>query len=424
MRRILNIALGDMSTGELGIAIAFMKNLNPDQYCNYLLIPEEKKGILQDSGFNVFSLSKDKSPMQNRAIAENIIQTVAPDLIILFDIFTFEYAQNWTGCNTDFLKAFGIPMASIDEYEYTLTNYKIDYYGVFVKRLPDLLSQCDFVLKNCLLSMPKSDTALFDAKKYFYYRVFEKLDRITAEERKDLRKEYFDVDDDNEKVIFFTTSLWEVSGAYSFSCQNALAGWLGLIVYHYLKDLGSKVVLVHVGTENWEIHSDEKVRYIHFDSLKSTAFDRVIQAADLFLTYNIVSISLSKAVLYGVPSLVLNNQNVIEFGKLEKTLRQRPAWYQAMAEDVKKVYPFAASLFGWPNFLKVCLSDNVYKDSFDVANVFNYRVTMEQLKSILFDTAYRKEVSDRMVHFSDRYYQIASPKEVLDKIFNDVEREV
>ena len=119
--------------------------------------------------------------MQNREIVVDIICTINPDLIILFDIFTFEYAQNWTGCNTDFLKSLRIPFASIDEYEYTLTNYKIDYYGVFVKRLPDLLSKCDFVLKNCPLSMPKYSVGLLDEKKCSYYREFEKLNRISLE---------------------------------------------------------------------------------------------------------------------------------------------------------------------------------------------------------------------------------------------------
>ena len=97
MKKILNIALGDMSTGELGIAIAFIKDQNPEFYSNFLLIPEEKKEILKNSNFNIFYLSKEQSPRQNRESFADVIRTVNPDLIILFDIFTFEYAQSWTG---------------------------------------------------------------------------------------------------------------------------------------------------------------------------------------------------------------------------------------------------------------------------------------------------------------------------------------
>lgn len=417
MKKILNIALGDMSTGELGIAISFIKNQNPGLYCNYLLIPEEKSVIIKNGEFKTFLLSKEGSPVDNRIKVENLIEELAPDLIVLFDIFTFEYAQNWTGCNTEFLRKFNIPLASLDEYEYTRTNLKIDYYGVFVKKLPALLGECDYVLKNCPLSMPRRDNVIALKGKHYYYRVFQELRKISDIEKRELRKKYFSVDDDSTKVVFFTTSLWEVAGAYSFACQNQLAKWLGPIVYEYLKDVDRNIVLAHVGTENWQLHSEGKLKYIHFDSLESVEFEKVMQASDLFLTYNIVSISLSKAVLYGIPSLVLNNQKIIEFKKLKNTLRKRPVWYQNMANEVKKVYPFAASLFGWSNFLKTCLEENPYLKSFDIANVFNYGKTLEHLKMVLFDDPYRNELLEREEDFADQYFQIKTSEDILNDIF-------
>lgn len=420
MKKILNIVLGDMSTGELGIAISFVKNQSSDMYCNYLVVPEEKKVILKENEFNVFLLSKNNTPTENQLKVRKIIEDLSPDMIILFDVFTFEYAQNWTGCNVKFLKKFNIPLASIDEYEYTRTNLKIDYYGIFVKKLPALLGECNYVLKNCPMSVPKYGDIPAEKGKYYYYRVFQELNPISFSERNDLRKKYFGVENNNTKVVFFTTSLWEVSGAYSFACQNQLAKWLGPIVYQYLKDLDSNIVLAHIGAENWELHSDGKLKYIHFNSLESVEFEKAMQASDLFLTYNVVSISLSKAVLYGIPSLVLNNQKIVEFVKLKETLQKRPMWYQKMASEVKKVYPFAASLFGWSNFLKTCMTDNPYLKSFDITNVFNYGKTLEQLKTVLYDESYRREMLEREEAFSTQYFQISSSENVLDDIFGNV----
>lgn len=87
-----------------------------------------------------------------------------------------------------------------------------------------------------------------------------------------------------------------------------------------------------------------------------------------------------------------------------------------MANQVKKVYPFAASLFGWSNFLKMCLTDNAYLDSFDIANVFNYKATTEQFNKILYNSAYRANMQDRMERFAERYHKIASPEDVLNNI--------
>ena len=419
MNKILNIALGDMSSGELGIAFSFIENQVHAQRINYILIPEEKKQIL-DEGLHVkvFALSKENPSAENQKYVTELISQIKPNLIILFDVFTFEYAQNWTGCNLDYLKKFNIPIVSLDEYEYTRTNYKIDYYGIFVKKLPALLNQCDYILKNCPLAMPRcqQNTMETESPTYYYYKVFQKLDLIDLSSREQIRKSYFGVNDFKTRVVFFTTSFWEVEGAYSFACQNQLSKWIGPIVYHYLSDLKEKIVLFHVGKENWKIDSNLYVQYIHVDSMRTKEFEKVLQASDLFITYNIVSITLSKAVMFNVPSLVLNNRKIIDFEKLKSTVLKRPEWYREMAYEVKKVYPFSASLFGWENFLKPCLQNNSYVDTFKRADVFNYNMTLTLLRDMLYDDHCREQLIKKGTEFKIEYERIPSSEAVLETI--------
>ena len=402
-----------MSTGELSIALAFVKGQNIGKYNYTFIIPKEKQIIIDDNSINVYTLSTKNSCMENQAIISDIIDKVSPELIILFDAFTFEYAQNWTGYNLDLLHKKNIPIASLDEYEYTRTNYKLDYYGIFVKRLPDLLSQCNYVLKNCPLSMPSEE----HTDKHYYYRALPELYTMKEQERNVARKEILGEARKNAKVVFFATSAWEVEGAYSFACQNELSRWLGPILFNYLNDISSNIVLLHVGKENWNIVSNERVTYIHRDNLSTSEFEKSIQIADLFVTYNIVSISLSKAIMFNIPAIVFNNKKIIEFEKLWNVLRERPSWYQNMANEVKKVYPFSASLFGWSNFLKACLAQNEYAETFEVANVFNYNETKTLLQRILFDEQSRKCLVERQRCFMTKYKQIGTAESVLDMIF-------
>lgn len=414
MRKILNIVLGDMSTGELGIALQFVKTQTSQKFDNYFIIPEEKRMIIDDPLIKVFSLSHSETPIRNREIFNQYVSSVSPDLIILFDAFTFEYSQSWTGCNMELLKGYGIPIAALDEYEYTMSEFKLDYYGIFVKKLPDLLKECDYILKNCPLSMPKEK----EDKKVFYYRVFDEYPILNFEmDKSQLRKEFFGDLSDDEVVVFFTTSDWEVEGAYSFACQNQLAKWLGPIVFNYLSDLHKKITLFHVGKENWEIKTNNYVRYIHRDSLPSSQFEKAIMVSDMFITYNAVSISLSKAVLYHIPCVVLNNSKIITFENVKSKLLQRPIWYQNMARDVKKVYPFSASLFGWNHFLKPCFEGNKYIESIDITNVFNYTCTKEILERNLFDTYYRDTVIKRQEDFWKSYFMIPSSEQVMEQVF-------
>ena len=413
MKKILDIILGDMSTGELGIAISFIKGQSAEKYNHLLLIPEEKAVILDRNTLSYRTISKVQTAVQNQQLISELIQSYAPDLIILFDAFTFEYAQNWTGFNMELLKKCGIPIASIDEYEYTRTNYKLDYYGVFVKKLPDLLNHCNFVFKNCPLSMPRAD----HGKNEYYYKALNALNLPDSDRHATFRRKVFGEDSVGRKIVFFPTSAWEVEGAYSFSCQNSLAEWLGPLLFHYLDDLKENILLFHVGKENWNLASKGKLVYYHRDSLTTSEFEECIQLSDLFVTYNVVSISLSKAVLFGIPSIVLNNQKIIEFEKLAGTLEKRPEWYRRMACEVKKVYPFRASMFGWFSFLKECLKDNSYTETFVTAPVFNYSKMMELLRTALFDSDYRQAIQLAQTNFAKEYDKIPSPEKVLDDMF-------
>lgn len=424
MKKILNIVLGEISTGELSIAILFAKGLDRALYQSHFLIPEDKKSIInKDSDFNIFTLSNNNKPQYNQAIIRGIIEEEKYDLIILFDVFTFEYAQSWSGMNLNIIRGFNIPIMSLDEYEYTKAGYKLDYYGMFIKRLPPLLDKCDYVIKNCPLSMQdKTDININDNndRKEYYYRIFDNIDRISQEEKLYIKTRYIPNLGENKKIVFFTTSRWEVQGAYSFSSQNRLVAWLGVILHEYLKELDEEIVLVHIGEEKWKIPKKEsKVEYIHYDSLPVNEFEELLQSVDLYITFNIVSITLSKAIMFGIPSLILNNSNIIEFSRLENRLKMRPQWYQEMAKDVKKIYPFAASMFGWSNFLKTVLNNNSYVETFKRVDMFNYNKTKELLKNILIDEKLREEVIENNEKFIEEYMKINSSNDIINNIFSN-----
>lgn len=429
MKKILNIALGEISTGELGIALAFAKNLSRAKYDNYFLVPDEKQHIMGKVEYgHVMTVSRSQTPVENHEIIMKYIQANDFDAMVLFDIFTFEYSQDWTGINFDIIRSLGIPIISLDEYEYTKAGYKLDYYGIFVKRLPALLEKCDFIIKNCPLSMIENHDKCFAQglkKNEYYYRVFDTMNRISEEEKQEIREKYIysKTGKRNAKIVCLTTSEWEIKGAYAFSCQNTLASWLGNILHEYLKELDEDITLLHLGAENWTIAAqDGQVSYVHYDSFPVDVFERVIQSADLFVTYNLISITLSKAMLFGVPALVLNNSKIIEFDRLKDKLRERPLWYQKMALEVKKVYPFTASMFGWKNFLKFILTDNAYVNTFKSVDMFNYQKTKEILRSMIFDNDMRKQILEDNEKFIKNYKKVRSAEDVLDDIMQQIEQ--
>ena len=418
MKKILHFALGDISNGELTIAQNFINNLSENKYNNSIIIPTLKKELFSNVNCNIFQISKDFTPKHNRNEIEQIIKNFCPDLIILFDVYTFEYSKNWTGCNLNFLKSFKIPIATLDEYDYENTDYKIDYYGLFVRKLPNLIDKCDYILKNCPLNVPNEKNIL--SPNAFYYKVFSKTTQLKEKEKEEIRRAIFNISNDNLKIVTLVTSTWEVQGAYAFSNQTKLANWLGPIIFHYLCDTKEDLILVHIGKENWNLTSSNTVKYIHFENLDPIKFEKVIAASDLFVTYNLVSISLSKAIMLNTPAIVLNNQKIIDFSRFSEILKERPLWYQRMAQSICKVYPFHASLFGWKNFLTPHLKNNPYLNIFPIVDVFNYNSTLKTIKNVLSDNSYRENIIKKEQFFKEEYYNnLLTPENILDDIFTN-----
>lgn len=418
MKRILGVALGELSTGELVIAHSFAKGLNKSQYLIDFLIPEEKNNFFEkDSEFNVYTVSPNYKSTKNQEYIISLIEINCYDLIILFDAFTMEYAQTWTGINMSTLKSLNIPIASLDEYDYVNAGYKLDYYGIFVKRLPDLLSKADIVFKNCPLSMPNegySEIKNAEKEGQFYYQVIgtKQRDKSLIDS---VRKRYVK---DNEKIVFITLSKWELDGAYSFSSQSTLCKYLLPLIYNYLSGLDTEICLIHVGSSYWNDieFNNPKIKYIYYESLPVDIFEEILQSSDLFITYNLVSITLTKAIDFGINSIVLNNDKIIDFKALEKKCAEKPLWYQHMARDIKKVYPFTASMFGWNHFLKAIMRDNVYMNSFKRVQAFN----TEQVHSVLKETLYGdlgKGLKDNINRFQDQLSKIPNANEALGNAF-------
>ncbi|SES84934.1 DUF6365 family protein [[Clostridium] polysaccharolyticum] len=423
MKKLLYIVVGEISTGELSIALSFESNLDKEKYCSHFIVPDGKTAVMKkEKTFPTFTISREKSRSENREFLLNLIKEQQYDLILLFDVFIFEYAQGWTGLNMEELMELGIPIMSLDEYEYTKAGYQLDYYGMFRKKLPPLLEQCDYVIKNCPLTMTSGpETSLWQGEKKneFYYRIFNLRERVSDKERQEIRKKYAKADG-KSKIVFLTTSQWELQGAYSFAAQNRVMKWLGIMVFEYLKLLDEDITLLHVGSSVNNIPAKEgKVTYVYYDGLPVNEFEKVLQSVDLYVTFNLVSITLSKAIMFGIPSLVFNNAKIIDYMRLEKKVQEMPEWYQEMAKDVKKVYPFTASMFGWNYFLKTVLEDNPYVETFERVEFFSIRKTVEKLRCMLFEELLRDELREKNKRFISQYESLLSSNEILNAIFEN-----
>ena len=138
----------------------------------------------------------------------------------------------------------------------------------------------------------------------------------------------------------------------------------------------------------------EHLDYRHTDHLPATEFHRQLTGADLFVTGNAVSVSLTEAVLAGVPSLLLQNHKVLDLAGL-RSGGSLPAWLAAAAPELFVAYPFRVWPWGWYEFLAPVLADNPYVDCFLTAGVFEHQRVLAAMTTLLDDADVRTSLLHR-----------------------------
>ncbi|EGD47000.1 hypothetical protein Cpap_1195 [Ruminiclostridium papyrosolvens DSM 2782] len=411
MIKIVFVVLGEISAGELTIAYEFASRLLPNQFDSYFLIPEKNKSFLEDNGMKYFALSIWEDPERNKKNINKFLNNISPDYFIVSDVYTLEYSQAWTGLNYKSLQEYGVPIIGIDEYEYLSTDYNIDYYGGIVKAVPDLLDHCDYVLRNCPLN-----TVRPSKPNVKYFSLCRNNLSLNSIEKYKIRQE-LEIDDD-EKVIFIPNSKWEMLNVHRLPALGVFQKSLPVLLSNYLCSVHGKITILHVGPEKWTGIEKSNVKYHNFNYLPPQIFNSYLLASDLFITTNVVSVTLSRAVFGTVPSIVFQNYKRIDFSKLKGRVNQMDDWYQKLAKDIKIAYPFRAGIFGWSNFLKPVLQDNGYVNTYVESPLFKVAETMEKLEQYLYDQESINKLKERQLNYIDNVLSLPGPDKIMSDIIN------
>lgn len=412
MVRIVFIVLGVLSAGELTIAVEFARRLNPGKYRILFLVPGKFDYVLENHRLDYLALDPGAGAGKNREKIFRMLKAVRPDLVVISDSFTMENSSHWSGLKFADLKESGVPVVGVDEYEYASTGYRVDYYGLHSEKLPPLVDACDFQVRNCPLNSPKKT-----AGKVKCYSFLGKRMKLGGEQLRRARERLGIAP--NEKMIFYATSKWETINMHKILALTSFLKWRPTIVERYLEHVRGKIVLVHVGPK--PMGSDlRRARCINLENVAPAEFESYLLSSDLFITFNIVSVTLSKAVFGEVPCLVFQNEKVIDFRKLQHKLSRKPGWYQDMAREVKVAYAFKASTFGWHRFLEPVLKDNDYLETFERVPFFKMDAAVSGLEELLFNPRARARLREKQAGYIESILKLPAPHQVVEEILDEV----
>lgn len=420
MKRIVIVVLSELSSGELTIGYEFGSRLDRTKYEVTFLIHEKFASYLEDKKEAYVILNVNVGALHNKQTVVQFIHDYQPNYLLISDVFTTEYSRLWSGITIQLLKSFQIPILGIDEYQYLSTKYTPDYYGGVFEALPHLLNECDFIIRNCPLNCERQNKE----ENIKCFSLYDKHLNLSEEDKRKVRNELGIKE--NQKLVFYASSSWEEINFHKTPSLGKLIKWLPSILENYFMDIGEDIKLLHVGPKSWEMRMDMegKFEYQNFSYCKPSDFDRYLLASDLFITTNVVSVTLSKAIYGNVPSIVFQNYKCIEFANLINTLKKRPHWYQIMAMDLKFVYPFRAGFFGWYRLLEKVLEENDYEQSYETVQLFKYNEVIEKLRTYLFCEDEIDDLKRRQTSYIDKILELPSPQQIMEEVDHTIERKL
>jgi Family of unknown function (DUF6365) len=371
---------------------------------------------LHDLGMPTLPLT-GATPADNLAILDQIVAGFRPDLLVAADAFELEHTTSWSGLAMGTLRErYDGPVASLDRLGWQAVGYKADLYGGGELTFPPLLDDCDVLIRPCPPHRPEPGPAgvavaplrLSGLRDGGRASESARADHAVGHEAETARPPLGGRPPrtPGQPTVFLSNSAWEYRNRTRSLAVAELIDALPRLVHSHLAALGRPLRVVHVGPRQWRFPLADQIDYRHFSKLPYQMFHEKLAAADLFVTTNVLSVTLAQAVLAGVPALVLDNHQT--FGPAEL-----PGWTGATAPLLHTAYPFRVAPLGWHDFLEPLLAGNPYAGCFATAGILDRQGVLAALTGLLDDEPRRSRLAEHQQAYRDALAGLAPVGEAL-----------
>jgi hypothetical protein len=207
--------------------------------------------------------------------------------------------------------------------------------------------------------------------------------------------------DHSARLVLFCTADWQQPKYATSHPGRRLSEMLPVLLAEYLMRVGPEVHLVHVGPRAFDLRGRLEGRYHWQAPLSPGEFDRLLSGADLLVSANISATTITKAMVYEVPVLVLQNSvSGQSRSEAEAGMAAPPSpWMSAWLDEAVPFYPFALWPLGYHRFLAPLLSQNPYVKALEIVEMLDEAGVESALHGLLFDPVRRAEQAHRQAAY-------------------------
>jgi hypothetical protein len=380
VKKLMVVALGLISNREITIAMGVLESMKPISEILFVTHKNMSSQVTAN-GYAVMAIEGTSGECAERF--KSVFARFAPDMIICADAYTMDFSTAWSGIDFKFLKSLGVPVGSFDAYEWSSTGFLQDFAGVSMKMKSELITESDFCIRPCPVNKPESPGGKVAACSLFG------ISHLITERDRDLKEKHSWRASrgilKKSKLVFIVNSTWEYLDVGRSLETLRLMKWLPQMIAAYLGHMKENITVFHIGGKEWSFPVGASIDYRHFASLPPSEYNKALACSDLFCGTNLISVTMSRAILCGVPTALFQNDKNVDFSRLEEALVRMPTWYQEMAHEVNKAMPFKVFPWGWHRFLQPVMENNPYSETFAKLPLFEAKKCVDALGELLFD---------------------------------------
>ena len=379
-RTVLFVVTSFWAYGELAIAVEFARRLVGTAYRPLFLIPPSHRRLIAEAGLD-HQIMIPRSGKLNRILLRDIQHVHRPALVVLADSLNFDLCEQHYGLRRADLSVFDCPVGTFDDFSWGRPGAWLDTYGFRAAIESDLtLDGLAFRLRPCPLNNPR---AAGQEPGSYSYPLLGEVERIPTSARTAVRREHGLRP--GRPVVLVTGATWQqMHTAYPHvtgfvdACHRLLERLLERLLDHAdVLAVGPRLVF----------HDRTPRGFHHLGPVEPDRFRSLAQVVDVHVSSNIVSVSLHRLVLGGVPSVVLMNSLHKRDGRQWWGASAPPPaltpFAQRLVDEVDEIYPYRMFPVGWYYFLDSLLADNPFTDLVPQVEIFDEERAAATVLSLL-----------------------------------------
>ncbi|WP_432994608.1 DUF6365 family protein [Dactylosporangium sp. CA-233914] len=388
-RTVLFIVTSFWAYGELAIATEFARRMDGTGFKPLFLIPPTHRRLIAEAGLEHQVMVPGAGKI-NRIQLADIQHVHRPALVVLADFMNFDFCDRHYGLSRSDLQVFECPIGTFDDFSWGREGAWLDTYGFKAKYEGDItLDGLSFRLRPCPLNNPLDEV---DPDVHPYPLLADMADVPTTERaavRRDLGLHR------DRPVVLVTGATWQRMHA-AYPRVTAFVEASHRMLEELLLRLLDHADVLAVGPQ-LVFHDRVPDGFHPLGPLPPERFRRLIQAVDLHISNNIVSVSLHRLALGGIPSVALMNSLHKRSGKLRWELPDPPVLSesaQRVVERVDYLYPCRMFPVGWFQFLRSLLDGNPFSDMVAQAEMFDEEAALATIVPMLTDGPQRDRLAE------------------------------